>query len=99
MHELSLAMEVCRVLEGQLSLAQQAQLITVSLEVGTDAPVEMANLQFCLDALLSQPPFAGATVLLTPMAGDDLRVAYLELDDERAVPVGAAGGARGRSTD
>jgi Zn finger protein HypA/HybF involved in hydrogenase expression len=99
MHELSLAMEVCRVLESQLTESQRAQLVTVSLEVGTDAAVEIANLQFCLDALLSQPPFTGAAALLTPVRGDDLRVAYLELDDERAAPMAAAGGDRGRSTD
>ncbi|MDX2182881.1 MAG: hydrogenase/urease maturation nickel metallochaperone HypA [Gemmatimonadaceae bacterium] len=99
MHELSLAMEVCRVLEGQLSITQQTQLVTVSLEVGTDATVEIANLQFCLDALLSQPPFRGATVRLTPVAGEDLRVAYLELDDERTAPVGAGGGEYGGPTD
>jgi Zn finger protein HypA/HybF involved in hydrogenase expression len=97
MHELSLALEICRVLEAQIPDHQLPQLVTVGLEVGEDAGIEMANLQFCLDALLTQPPFAGATVTVTSVAGGDLRVGYLEIDDER--PVLAGGGGDGGSTD
>lgn len=83
MHELSLALEIARVLEEQVPAAQLPQIITVSLDVGQDAGIEMANLQFCLDTLLGHPPFAGATVTVTPVPGSDLRVGYLEIDDER----------------
>ncbi|MBY0491801.1 MAG: hydrogenase maturation nickel metallochaperone HypA [Gemmatimonadaceae bacterium] len=91
MHELSLALEIARVLETTIPAPQLPQIITVNLEVGEDAGIEMANLQFCLDALLGQPPFAGATVTVTSVAGGNLRVGYLELDDERT---GAAVGAQ-----
>jgi hypothetical protein len=84
-------MEICSVLEQQLDPSQRAQLVTVGLDVGEDAGIEMSNLQFCLDALLTQPPFAGAAVTVTSVPGGDLRVGYLEVDDERPVPVATAG--------
>lgn len=83
MHELSLALEICRVVEEQLTPAQLPQLVALGVEVGANAGIEVANLEFCLDTLLQHPPFAGATLAITHVPGDDLRVAYLELDDER----------------
>ena len=83
-------MEICSVLEQQLDPSQLAQLVTVGLDVGEDAGIEMSNLQFCLDALLTQPPFAGAAVTVTSVPGGDLRVGYLDVDDERPVPMGAS---------
>ncbi len=99
MHELSLALEIARVLETTVLAPQLRQIITVNLEVGQDAGIEMANLQFCLDALLTQPPFAGATVTVTSVAGGDLRVGYLELDDERTSAGDRAGTARSEAAD
>lgn len=99
MHELSLALEIARVLEETVPAPQLPQIITVNLEVGADAGIEMANLQFCLDALLAQPPFAGATVTVTSVAGGDLRVGYLEIDDERTSAGAPAGTARSEATD
>lgn len=62
---------------------QLPQLVELGLEVGNDSNLELANLEFCLDTLLAHPPFAGATVTITRAAGDDIRVCYLEIDDER----------------
>jgi Zn finger protein HypA/HybF involved in hydrogenase expression len=58
-------------------------LVTVGLEVGHDAGLEPGNLQFCLEALLSAPPFAGARPVITQLPGDALRLAYLEIGDGR----------------
>jgi Zn finger protein HypA/HybF involved in hydrogenase expression len=85
MHELSIALEICRVLEGQLTDEQLPQLVNVGLDVGESYELELANLQFCLDTLLAQPPFAGATVTVSRVSGGDLRVGYLEIDDERGI--------------
>jgi Zn finger protein HypA/HybF involved in hydrogenase expression len=51
--------------------------------VGEEATIEVSNLHFCLDTLLAHSPFAGATVVIARSAGDDTRVSYLEIDDER----------------
>jgi Zn finger protein HypA/HybF involved in hydrogenase expression len=82
-HELSIALEICRVIEERLTPVQRPQLVELGLEIGEESPLEVPNLEFCLDTLLAHPPFAGAEVSITRTAGDDTRVSYLELDDER----------------
>lgn len=81
MHELSVALEVCRMAEERLGPEELPQLVTVGLEVGRSSGLEAANLQFCLESLLAAPPFAGARAIITPLPGDVLRLAYLEVDD------------------
>jgi Zn finger protein HypA/HybF involved in hydrogenase expression len=83
MHEMSVAMEICRMAEERVGPGGAAQLVAVGLEVGDDSGLEAANLEFCLEALLAEPPFAGATPVVARCAGDVLRLAYLEIDDDR----------------
>lgn len=80
MHEMSIALEVCRIAEQQ---ADAARVLRVGVEVGDDAGVEVSSLEFCLEHLLKEPPFAGATPLITRVPGDALRVSYLDVDDGR----------------
>jgi Zn finger protein HypA/HybF involved in hydrogenase expression len=81
MHELSVALEMCRIAEAQLSAGQLGRVVGVGVLVGDDAGIEPDNLKFCLDALLAQPPFAGAAATIVRCAGDALRVEYLEVDE------------------
>ena len=81
MHEMSIALDVCRIVEDQAGGASLADLLTVALDVGDDAGVEPESLEFCLEVLLKQPPFGSARPLITRVAGDVLRVSYLEVDD------------------
>jgi Zn finger protein HypA/HybF involved in hydrogenase expression len=81
MHELSVAMEVCRMAEERLDPEALPRLVTVGLEVGDQAGLEIANLDFCLTALLGAPPFSGAVPVITRLQGDALRVTYFEVDD------------------
>ena len=83
MHEMSLALEVCRLAERQVGREALRSVTTVAVVVGDDAGVERENLAFCLEALLGMPPFAGARPLLLPVPGDALRLDYLELEDGR----------------
>jgi len=83
MHEMSVAMEVCRMAEQRLGRAGAAGLVAVGVEVGADAGVEPESLAFCLEALLAEPPFTGAKPVLVGAAGDVLRLSYLEVDDGR----------------
>lgn len=80
MHEMSVAMEICRIVDEKYDRTA-GSLVTVGVEIGDDAGLEIGNLEFCLEALLSQPPFGGATLLFDRKPGDVLRVSYLELDD------------------
>ena len=81
MHEMSLAMEVCRIAEERVGSEDLPLLREVGLRVGLDSGVEPESLEFWLETLLSSPPFGGARVVLDVGDGDDLRVTYLEVED------------------
>jgi len=83
-HEMSVALEICRIAEERLGALTLPDVVTVAVDVGDDAGIDAQNLEFCLQAVLSGPPFAGAKPVLFPCPGDVLRVRYLELDDGRS---------------
>ena len=83
MHELSVALEVCRLTEARAGTEGAAAVRAVGLEVGDDAGIEIGNLQFCLETLLAEPPFTGARPVILRRSGDVLRLAFLEVDDGR----------------
>jgi Zn finger protein HypA/HybF involved in hydrogenase expression len=83
MHELSVALEICRIAEERLGIEGAASLVAVGVEVGDLAGVEPDNLTFCLEALLAAPPFGHARPQIVRLPGDLLRVSYLEVDDGR----------------
>lgn len=80
MHEMSVALEICRLAEERLA-GHADRLVAVGVTVGDGAGVEPANLAFCLEALLSEPPFHGAVPRITREPGDALHLGYLELLD------------------
>jgi Zn finger protein HypA/HybF involved in hydrogenase expression len=80
-HELSLALEVCRIAELHAEPHGAGAVRAVAVEIGDDSGIEVENFRFCLEALLGGPPFAGARLELLPGRGDDLRLSYLEVDD------------------
>ena len=81
MHEMSIALDVCRIVEERVGRASLPELLTVALDVGDEAGVEPDSLAFCLEVLLKQPPFGNARPLLSRVPGDVLKVNYLEVDD------------------
>ena len=81
MHEMSVALEICRMAEARIGAGALPQLVEVGVEIGSDSGFEPENLKFCLEALLSAPPFGNARPNLDLRAGDVLRLTYLELDD------------------
>jgi Zn finger protein HypA/HybF involved in hydrogenase expression len=83
MHELSLALEVCRIAEERVGSDALPGVRAVAVEVGEGAGVEVENFTFCLEALLSAPPFGAARPLILRRPGDVFRVSYLEVEDGR----------------
>ena len=81
MHEMSIALDVCRIAEERVGADQMGNVVTVGLDVGAESGVELESLRFCLAALLTQPPFSRAEAAITCPPGDDLRVTYIEVDD------------------
>jgi Zn finger protein HypA/HybF involved in hydrogenase expression len=83
MHEMSIALEVCRLAETRLGNGAN-RLVALGVAVGDDAGVEPENLAFCLEALLAEPPFRGAQPKILRQPGDALQLSYLEVvDDDR----------------
>jgi Zn finger protein HypA/HybF involved in hydrogenase expression len=78
---MSIAMEICRIAEDQIGFAALPRVREIGLVVGSRSGVEPESLRFCLEALLVQPPFRGARPSLEFTTGDDLRVAYLDVDE------------------
>jgi Zn finger protein HypA/HybF involved in hydrogenase expression len=81
MHELSVAMEICRIAEERLAPGDRSRLLTVGVDMGDESGLEPENLRFCLETLLSGPPFGAARPIITRLPGDTLRVTYLEIED------------------
>jgi Zn finger protein HypA/HybF involved in hydrogenase expression len=80
-HELSLAVEIGRLAESQLG-ASVARCVAVGVEVGTESGIEPSALEFCLEAVLSQPPWTGARAVLEQPPGDRFQLAWLEIEDD-----------------
>ena len=82
MHEMSIAMEVCGIAEDHVGRDKLATVLVVGLEVGDKAGVEIDNLEFCLEVLLSEAPFGKARPLIQRVDGNVLRVTHLEVEDD-----------------
>jgi hydrogenase nickel incorporation protein HypA/HybF len=83
MHEMGMALEICRIAEERAGPGGAGAVTTIGVEVGDDAGVEISSLEFCLEAVLATAPFMGAKPVITRLPGDALRVSYLEVDDGR----------------
>ncbi len=81
MHEMSLALDVCRIAEETVGQDRLEQVTAVGLEVGERSGIELDNFAFCLEALLASPPFGKARPIIEQLPGDDLRVTWVEVDD------------------
>ncbi|HEV2670501.1 MAG TPA: hypothetical protein VGU74_05370 [Gemmatimonadales bacterium] len=79
---MSVALEICRLAEERLG-EDSERLVALGVTVGDDAGIEPENLAFCLEALLAEPPFHGATPRIRREPGDALHLGYLEVDDGR----------------
>jgi Zn finger protein HypA/HybF involved in hydrogenase expression len=82
MHELSLAVEICRIAERAVGPGGTRRIREVTVAVGDAAGVEPSSLSFCLETLLDEPPFHHARPRLVRETGDALRVCALEVDDD-----------------
>ncbi len=82
MHELSIALDVCRITEEHVGPDALARVTAVGLDVGDRAGIEIDNLEFCLEALLGSPPFGNAAPSIRRLSGDELRVTYVEVEDD-----------------
>jgi Zn finger protein HypA/HybF involved in hydrogenase expression len=80
-HELSIALDVCRIAEEHVGARALPRVTAIGLDVGDRAGIEIDNLQFCLEALLASPPFGSGVPDITRLSGDELSVTYVEVED------------------
>jgi Zn finger protein HypA/HybF involved in hydrogenase expression len=81
MHELSVALEVCRLAEEQVGREALPRVTGLGLEIGDRSGIVAENLAFCLDTLLTNPPFRTARAVIQRTPGATLRLEWLELED------------------
>jgi Zn finger protein HypA/HybF involved in hydrogenase expression len=81
MHEMSVALEVCRLAEEQVGREALPRVTGVGLEVGDRSGIVADNLAFCLDTLLTNPPFHAARAVVQQTCGEALRLEWVELED------------------
>ena len=78
---MSVALEVCRLAEEQVGREALPRVTGVGLEVGDRSGIVADNLAFCLDTLLTYPPFRTARAEIRKTSGAALRLDWLELED------------------
>ncbi len=83
MHELSLAIEVCRIAESRLEPGDVPRLRAVGVDLGATPTSKSRTSASASRRCSSAPPFEGRGPSWNCCPGDDLRVAYLEVDDGR----------------
>jgi len=82
LHELSIALDVCRITEEYVGVDALARVTAVGLDVGDRAGIEIDNLEFCLEALLGSAPFGCGRPEINRLEGDELSVTYVEVEDD-----------------
>lgn len=74
-------MEIGRLAEEKLG-ASVARCVAVGVEVGRESGVEPSALEFCLQAVLSHPPWTGARPVLSCPDDDRFQLTWLEVEDD-----------------
>lgn len=82
MHEMSIALEICRMAAERVGQDRTATVRAVGLDLGQEAGVDPDSLRLWLDVLLADPPFHGARPEISLQPGDTLRLSYLTVDDD-----------------
>ncbi len=82
MHEMSIALEIGRIVEDRIEPERIHNVVTVQLEIGEEAGVEFDSLRSSLDVVLTSPPFSRAKTEILRVPGDVLRVSQVEIRDD-----------------
>lgn len=81
MHEMSIALEICRIAAERVGHDRATAVREVGLDVGDEAGVDPDSLRLWLEVLLADPPFRGARPEISLQRGDALRLSYLTVED------------------
>ncbi len=80
MHEMGIAQSVIEIAERTLAGRPGATLHGIGLRLGELSGVDTESLTFCFDCLKGETACAGAVLRIERTAGDDLDIAFLDVE-------------------
>lgn len=81
MHEMGIASSVLEAVHRELHRYPGQRATKVGVRVGQFAGVDAESLRFCFDVLAKDSPLAPLKIEIETSPGDELDMAYLELDE------------------
>lgn len=81
MHEMGIASSVLEAVHRELHRYPGQRATKVGVRVGQFAGVDAESLRFCFDVLAKDSPLAPLEIEIETSPGDELDMAYLELDE------------------
>ncbi|HKW02515.1 MAG TPA: hydrogenase maturation nickel metallochaperone HypA [Vicinamibacterales bacterium] len=82
MHELSLANSIFDIVRQYVPVDRAPLVRSVRVRVGELAGVEPDSLAWCFSAVTSETPYDRASLAIDRVAGQELQVADIELEEE-----------------
>jgi hydrogenase nickel incorporation protein HypA/HybF len=81
MHEMGIAGSVIDAVHKELRQYPGQRVTKIALRVGKFAGVDAESVRFCFEALVKDTPLAPLMLEIETPDGDELDLAYLELED------------------
>jgi Zn finger protein HypA/HybF involved in hydrogenase expression len=80
-HELSIAMSVLNAVRTEVALRPGTRALAVGVRVGSLAGLDAESFRFGFDCLVKDSDLEPLRLDITPANGDELDIAYLELEE------------------
>jgi hydrogenase nickel incorporation protein HypA/HybF len=80
MHELGIAQEIMKIVEGELARQPDARIRTVGLRIGEFSGVDTDSLSFCFECLKRETALEPAELRIERASADELDVTFIELE-------------------
>jgi hydrogenase nickel incorporation protein HypA/HybF len=84
MHEMGIASSVLEAVEKETALCPGQRAVKVAVCIGKFAGVDGESLRFCFEALVKGSDFEPLVLEIEAGPGDELDLAYIELEDVEA---------------
>jgi hydrogenase nickel incorporation protein HypA/HybF len=82
MHEMGIASSIIEAVEKEQLRYPGYRAMKVGVRIGEFAGVDGESLRFCFGAIVMGTPLASLELGIEPRGGDELDLAWIELDDE-----------------
>jgi len=86
MHEMGIASSILEAVRKEQRRYPGCRPVRVAVRIGEFSGVSTDSLQFCFEAIVRDTPEEALELSLEPAGGDELDIAWLELDDDAEKP-------------